>query len=207
MYLFSRQRIANPASARAAMAWASEAAHRVREVSGQDINLWMSSFSGPVGRFAFTSWLEHLDEIEAVYDKLGADAGYQDFVEKGASLFIGPAEDAMMQVVHGTPTTDLPAYVQSVTAHARPDNLAGAMELGVAIAQKATELTGIQTMFAGAVTGPFDGCGWLTGVPDLATMERGNAETMASAEWQGLLASAGDAYLPGSITTVYRRLV
>jgi hypothetical protein len=207
MYLFSRQRIANPASGRAATAFAMEATQRVRDLTGRDISLWMAVFSGSPNRYAFTTMLDHLDELETTFDKLGADSGYGDFVEKGAAMFLGTAEDAVLQIVHGVPATEAPAYTTVTIAEARPDALVDGIELGVAIAQKATEITGIATSFGHAVTGPYAGCVWFTGVPDLSTLETSQAALMGNADWLALLGRAGDCYQAGARTEVWRRLV
>jgi hypothetical protein len=207
MYMFSRQRIANPASGRAAAAFAMEVTQRARDLTGRDIHLWMSAFSGPTNRFAFTTWLEHLDELETTFDKLGADSGYGDFVEKGAALFLGTAEDSLVTLLHGEPVAEMPAYTSVTIAEARADALMGGIELGIQLAQTATEATGIPTMFAHAATGPYAGCAWFTGVPDLTTLETSEAALMGNADWIALLGRAGDCYLPGARTEVWRRLV
>jgi hypothetical protein len=207
MYLFSRQRIANPASGRAATAFAREVTERVRVLTGRDIHTWVSAFSGPTNRFAFTTWLEHLDELETTFDKLGADNGYGDFVEKGAGMFLGTAEDALLQVVHGVPGDEIPSYTTVTMAEARADALVGGIELGIELAQTATAITGLPTMFVHAVTGPYAGCAWLTGVADLTALETSEAALMSNAGWLELLGRAGDCYQPGARTEVWRRLV
>lgn len=205
--MFSRQRIANPASGRAATAFVMEVTQRVRELTGRDIHVWMSSFSGPVNRFSFTTLLEHLDELETTFEKLGADNGYGDFVEKGAAMFLGTPEDTLLQVLHGAPLAEMPAYSTVTIAEARPDALMSGVELGIEIAQKATEVSGNPTMFVHAVTGPYAGCAWLTGVPDLTTLETSEATLMGNADWLALLERAGDCYQPGARSEVWRRLV
>jgi hypothetical protein len=207
MYLFSRQRTANPASMRTAMGWAVEACQRVTTITGSEVHLWGSVFSGPVGSVLWTVAYDHLEDLEPTGDKLMADSGYADFVEQGAAHWITPPSDALWQTVHGAPAGEPPAYISTVVAETVPGTVADAMALGAEIAETASRLTGHPTMFMAAVTGVFDGVAWSTAVPNLRAMEEGQAALQREPSWLGLLERAGRVYRHGAQTRVLRRLV
>jgi hypothetical protein len=81
-----------------------------------------------------------------------------------------------------------------------------AMGFGVEIADVASRITGLQTIFGATITGAYGGVAWLTGAPDLAAVETANAALAADDEWRKVVDRAGHAFLPGVTTSLLRRL-
>ncbi len=206
MYLFSRRRRANPAQARAAIERAVEIAGRATQITGLEIRPWSAVLSPELGTIVWATFVEHLDEIETATDKLTAETSFGDLVEQSASMFLGPAEDGLLQLVHGQPGTDRPNYVSAVRSVGVNGSLAAAMAAGVEIAEAASRITGRPTSFATSLTGAYGSVGWFTGFPDLATMEQGNAALLADPDWIALIDRVGTLFSPDTSTTVYRAL-
>jgi hypothetical protein len=206
MYLFSRRRRANPGQARAAVAMAIDSANRVNQITGLQVRPWSAVFSPEFGTIVWATFVEHLEDLETATDKLMADSSFGDFIEQSADLFTGPAEDSLMQVVHGEPRRDRPAYVATVRAECANGSIGAAMAGGVEIAEMATRITGTPTMFASGVTGPYAGVGWFTAAPDLGTLERNNAALMADATWLETIDRVGPLFLSTTASTLFRAL-
>jgi hypothetical protein len=188
------------------MAMAVESAGRVSQITGLEVRPWVAVFSPEFGTIVWATFLEHLEDLESATDKLAADSAYGDFVEQSADLFIGPAEDNLLQVVHGEPTGDRPAYVATVRAECANGSIGAAMAAGVEIAETATRITGSPTMFASGVTGAYGGVGWFTAAPDLQTMEQNNAKLMADAAWLETIDRVGPLFRSNTASTLFRAL-
>jgi hypothetical protein len=80
------------------------------------------------------------------------------------------------------------------------------MGLGVELAELATRLTGISTMFVTAVAGAYGTVGWISSVDDLAEVEAANAALSADDEWLKLVDRAGHAFAPGVSSIMLRRI-
>ncbi len=206
MYLFARRRSINPARATAAVGMALEAATRAKEITGLATWVWNPVLSPDIGTVAWTARVEHLSELEAASDKLIGSSDFSEWIEQNDSLFLGPIEDSVLQVLHGTPSDQPAPYVQVVRALCAHGAISEAMSFGVEIAEVGSRLTGLQTMFGATVTGGYGGVGWLTGVPDLDAVEAANVALMADDEWRKLVDRAGHAFQPGVTTSLLRRL-
>jgi hypothetical protein len=206
MYLFARRRRINPAQGSAAISMALEAATRARELTGLTIWAWTPVLSPEVGTVAWSTRTEHLDELQAADDKLTGSSEFTEWVEQNDSLFLGPIEDSVLQVIHGAPTDQPGAYVQVARAICANGAMSEAMGFGVDIAELASRLTGLTTIFGATVAGAYGAVAWLTGAPDLGAIETANAALMADDEWRKLIDRAGHAFQPGATTSFLRRL-
>ena len=156
------------------------------------------------------SWsarVEHLADAAAIDDTLMADDDFAQWVEDNDGLFVGPASDAIYQVLHGAPTGPPKQYLQANAAVCANGSVSEGMALGVELAEAVTGITGIPVMFVSAVTGPFGGVGWLSTVDDLAEAEAADAKLAADQDWLKLLDRAGHAYAPGASSMMLRRIV
>jgi hypothetical protein len=208
MYLFTRQRRTDPGEPLKAMEWAVEATAKAKEVTGREIDAWTAVMSPQVGTVVWSLWADHLAEIEAAGDALAADAAFMKLVEKGDDYFDGPLEDGLASLVHGAPDPDAPPpnYVVVATAVAAPGRLGAAITSGIEIADLATRVSGQDTLFVVGSTGPYGQMAWLTGAPDLATVEAGEAALMADPDWIDLLERVGTDYQPNAAQAIYRRI-
>ena len=208
MYLFTRSRQADPGEFTKALEFAVEITATVRKITGREIDAWTAVMSPEVGTIVWSMWAEHLVEIEAAADQLASDSGYMKAVEKADDHFDGPVVDGLASLVHGVPEADAapPTYVSVVTGSAANGRLGDAIAGGIEVADFATRVSGQNTMFAVNATGPYGGVAWMTGNPDIGSLEAGEAALMADAGWMDLVNRVGDAYAPGVTSTIYRRI-
>lgn len=89
---------------------------------------------------------------------------------------------------------------------ATPGRLGSAITAGIEIADVATRVSGQDTLFVVASTGPYGQMAWLTGAPDIATVEAGEAALMADPDWIELLDRVGTDYQPNAAQAIYRRI-
>jgi hypothetical protein len=209
MYLFTRAGRFGPGSIREAMGFVGTITEKVHQETGLEVHAWASTLSPDLGTTVWATFVEDLEELEQAQDKLAVSDAFTEIAEQGAKLFAGPLTDGLASVVSGQrdPSAPLPAYVTVARAVAANGSLSSAMELGVEIAETATRLTGIQTMFLVDATGPFGGCRWTTGFADISGLERAEAQLQQDAEWLALIDRVGPSYAPGAVQSIYRRIV
>ena len=83
-------------------------------------------------------------------------------------LAIQKNPEGLIQLIHGEPDPSRELqYVGSVQAVCAAGNVSRAMELGVEIADAASSATGLSTLFARGLTGPYGGVGWMTGYENI----------------------------------------
>jgi hypothetical protein len=209
MYLFSRAGRFGPGSIRDAMSFVGTVTEKVNQISGLEVHAWMSSMSPDLGVVAWATFVEHLEQLEQATDKLALDEGYIDLVEKNAHLYAGPLADSLQAVVHGGPQEGgtLPSYVSVARAVAANGKLGQAVADGIEIATLSTEITGIQTSFLMASTGPFGGCAWNSGYESISALEESEAKLNGNADWIALIDRIGSSYTEGASQAVFRRIV
>jgi hypothetical protein len=211
MYLFTRRTRLARGSASAGMAWAASITAKVKEVTGQEIQLWGSVFSPGVGSISWTGWFADLAALEGVGDKLQADSSMEDLSNAGEEYTDGSLDDGLLQPIYGDPTAGASAkYVGGAVAVASAGNIERAMGLGVEIAQKSEAITGLPTMFVRSMTGPYGGVGWLTGYDDVSAMEKAEDALGSDASWLKLIDSTKGCFVEDAAVTqatIYRRLV
>ncbi len=197
---------ADPAGA---MAWTVGVTELVRSITGRPIDAWASVLSPDAGLVVWSMWVEHLSEIEQAADKLAASPDYLESVRVGDQLGEGPVVDGLAALVHGD--LDLaagpPSYVSVANAVAAPGHLGDGIAAGIEIAEHATRVSGQNTLFMVNSTGPFGGCAWLTGSPDIDTVESGEGALMADPEWLKLIDRVGTAYNNDAAQALYRRIL
>ena len=208
MYLYSTRRHLNPAHARKAVAHAIEAGQRAATISGLDISVWTTVMSADAGLITWTTMVEHLADLEMAMDKLAVDGPWGDFVEQNDGLFVGARTDTLAQMVSGPldPTAPRPAYASVVQATCANGHVAAGMAGGVEIAEAATRIGGITTTFLASSTGEYGGVAWITGAPDLATLEAAEGKVNNDAGFLALADRVSPAYLPHASNTMHRRI-
>jgi hypothetical protein len=211
MYLFSRRTRLEGGNGTKGIEWATEITEKVKQITGLDVGLWANVYSPAFGTISFTAFIPDLAAIETAGDKLQVDSGYQALSDKGATLTTGGLDDALFEIIAGTPDPEANAqYVNGVRAVCAGGQIARAMEVGVTIAEKASAITGANTLFVRSVTGSYGGVGWLTGFPDIAALEASQNALAADADWLAYLdKEAGTAYVEDPTVTesiIYRKL-
>src|SRR5262245_53933874 len=103
MYLFSRSRHLKTASARQSIASAIGAAGLANEITGLEFSVWTTFASPDVGLLSWSAMFEHLDDLQAAGQKLSESDEFNDWIENSDNLYEGPSQDALIQLIHGTP--------------------------------------------------------------------------------------------------------
>jgi hypothetical protein len=209
MYLFTRTGRFLPGSVRETMTFIGSVTEKVHQETGLEVHAWLASMSPEFGTCVWASFVESLEELEAANDKLAVSDQFVELTEQGSRLFAGPLTDGLATVVHGQrdPSAPLPAYVTVARAQAANGRVADAMTGGVEIAEAATRITGIPTMFLTDATGPFGGCRWSSGHADIGSVQRADAALLADPGWLALIDRVGPCYAPGASQSMYRRFV
>jgi hypothetical protein len=207
MYLFSRTRSAHPGQFPAALAFANEITAKASAITGLEIGAWTSVMSPSAGDIVWTAFFETLAEWEAASDKLAADADYNSAVEKADGLFAGPVIDQMASLLSPLPEGEPDAtYVAAVTAVAANGQVGAAVQHGLAIAESATKIGGLTTVFAMATNGPYGGVSWFTGAPTIAALEAAFNAINGDPGFLQLVDSGGNLFQTGATQTTYRRV-
>lgn len=211
MYLFSRSARLAPGRTTEAMSWALNVTEKVNQISEVPVNLWMRVFSPGVGTLAWTAVLEDLSVLEATNDKLMADSGYLELVDKGAAFASGDSVDdqVVSLVVADRPAEGQPRnYVVVVEAVLAAGGMTKGIELGVEIAQRVKAITSAQCSFGVGVTGDYGAVGWFTGYDSIQDVDRAQQALQADTEFTKLIDDkASKVYAEGrAVQTLYRKL-
>jgi len=151
--------------------------------------------------------LPDLEALEGAFDKLMAESSYVEAIEQADRLFTTPIHDTVSVLVHGEIGDDTrPEYITVVEGACAPGSMGRALAAGVEIAQRATEVTGIQTLFLSEVTNAFGAVSWAASAPSIREVERGQAALAADPGWVELIDRHGTEFAPGTVTTLYRRI-
>jgi hypothetical protein len=208
MYLFSRTCRLAPGQFQKGLAWATGMTETVKKVSGLDIRLWANVHGPEAGRLVWAGFVEDLAKHEAAIDKLQADPGFPAKAESGAQFTVGGIDDALAQVIHGTPDpTRETKYVSSVRSVCATGNLVKGMTVGVEIAKRVEKITGAPTSFLVAVTGNYGAVGWTSGFESISVCEKAQQKLQSNPEWLAYLdKEAGSAYATDPAYTTTRLL-
>lgn len=211
MYLFTRRTRLVGGNGSAGIEWATKLCGSVKEVTGHDVQLWASVYSPGFGTVSWTAWVDDLAQLEAIGDKLGADAGYTALVDSGSAYTDGSLDDALLLPLYGAPdpTEDI-QYVTGVEAVVAGGNVERAMTTGIALAQNAEKITGRPTMFVQSSTGPYGAVGWLTGYPNIASLQASQEALGADADWLKLVDTTDGCFVEDPTSTqqlIWRRLL
>jgi hypothetical protein len=207
MYLFTRTGRFSPGGVRDAMAFVGEVTEKVRQETGLDVSAWTTTMSPELGGVVWSTFVEDFAHLEEANDKLATSDSFNDLTDRGAEMFAGPLSDQVGQVVVGeVDPSQQPSHATAAQAVAANGKLRGAIDGGVEIAEAASRITGLQTMFVAGITGPYGGCAWITGANDIGEVERAEAALMADDGWIDLIDRVGPSYQAGASQSIYRRI-
>jgi hypothetical protein len=207
MYLFIRRRRPEPSKLAAATNWYVEVIHQVREATGKDVSGWSTVMSPDTGTCMGAVWVEHLEEVEQLFDKLRVSHEYTNLIERSAGLFVGPLEDSIIEVVHGNRLRTKPEY--TLIHRAVPAN--GMMREAVAVAIDAAKLhetiTGVPVVFGTSMTGAFGECNWFASFGSINDVEKAGVALNSDPRWADLIDRLGLLFTADSgIGTLTRRI-
>jgi hypothetical protein len=206
MFLFTRSGRFAPGANREVVSFVGEVTEKVRQETGMDVHAWSSTLSPDLGTVVWATFAEDLEHLEQANDKLTMSDSFIDLADRGAGLFAGPLSDSLAQVVSGEidPSAPTPNYVLSARAVAANGQLRAALAGGVEIAEAATRITGVPTLFLVSATGAYGGCAWSSGFTDIGQLEQAEAALMADDGWIELIDRVGPAYAQGASQSIYR---
>jgi hypothetical protein len=211
MYLFSRTARLRPGDTRESMAWALGITEKVNQITSLDIGLWTTVLSPGVGTLSWSTVVENLTQLEDAEAKLMVDDGYLDLLDQGARFSSGEAiNDVVGQIISGElDPSRKPTHAAVVEAELAPGGFAKGIEAGIEIADRATKLSGLPTVFMIASTGTYGGVAWLTTASSLEALERGEQATNGDPDFIRYIDEvASKVYQPqGTTQTLFRRIV
>jgi hypothetical protein len=210
MYLYStsvRSGVVNPVKV---MDWALRMTQKINQISEVPSTLWGSVMSPAMGSLAWTAVVSDLAVIEDTEAKLAADPAYLDLIDEAATLLSTDAADQMvMQLVHGdrdAATIDA-QYATTVRAIVAPGSMRAGIELGVGLAQQDKQVTGLPTSFAVNVTGDYGAVMWVSLAETIQQVQAANEALNANEDFdEAVDEGAADAYLPGAVQTITRKI-
>lgn len=210
MYLYStavRSGMANPVKV---MDWALRMTQKINQISEVPTALWTSVMSPAIGSLAWTAVVSDLAVIEDTETKLAADPGYMALVDEATALMsTDPADQMLMQLVHGDrDAASIDAhYATTVRATVAPGSMRTGIELGVDLAQKVKQITGLPTSFAVGVTGDYGAVMWVSLAETIQQVQAANEALNADEDFSKAVdKDAGKAYLPGATQTISRKV-
>lgn len=211
MYLFTRIASVTAGTLRRRIAWALDQTERVNRITDLRFSLYTPAFSPQVGSLVWSTFVPDLTALEAADSKLMVEEDFLAAIEEGAEFLGSSLDDGVSQVLYGAPDpTRHIEYVGAVRTVCANGEFRRGLELGVEIAQRADRITGLQTLFVASMTGDYGTVGWLTGHPDVGSVERSNAALAADRDWLDFIdREASGAYTdePGATQQLcYRRL-
>jgi hypothetical protein len=208
MYLFSRSRTAHPARFPEAVGAAGELGRKAAGITGLDISAWTSVMSPDAGRIVWTTFFESLADWEAASDKLAVDAGFAEMVRQSDDLFVGPLEDGMVTLLTPLPeqTGEQMNYVAVVSAKLANGRYSEGIAQGLALAEAATRIGGVPTMFAIANTGPYGSVEWFSAASDISTLEASEHAVNGDPSFVKMVDEAGPCFQPDALQAIYRRI-
>ena len=200
MYLFSRRARLVPGNTRAAMTWVMDITEKATQITGLDVSPFTTVFSPEVGTIVWSAVAPDLAALEAANDKLVADDGYVVLIDEGARLVQHNIDDGLLQIIHGEMNPD--RRIEYAVRDAGP---------GERFAQRAEQATGVPTMFAASMNGPYGALAWVTGFADVHEMDRAQQALAADAGFMRFIDDkAPGVYVEDFAVTrqsTYRRLV
>jgi hypothetical protein len=184
MYLFVRRARLAGGQTRGSMMWATEITERVNQVTGLGVSLHAQVFSAEVGELVWATLVPDLSTLETGFEKLQIDDFYIAEQDRAQALLTGPPSDVLQNLIHGTPVDHGPGgYTMAVTTMCAPGRVTEAVTNAIALAERATALTGSETTVSVSQTGPYGGITWSTAFPGMASFDASQEAINADPDW------------------------
>jgi hypothetical protein len=182
------------------MPWAMEITEYVNAHSSLKVSLWNVDFGMPIGTLRWTARLESQVELAAATAPLSVDSKYLDLLEAAGDLVAGPGQDAIGDIIYGSPGDPPPiGAVATVTvATAMVDQMAQALGWAVEIAQHVEGVMDSPSLVGTDRYGQMGQITWIGVQQDLAAAEVARGKMTADSSYLGRLAATKDLFIPGS---------
>lgn len=188
MYIFSRRVQMSGAHLSKSTKWAVEQAERVSKISGLEFSLWADMYGPRVGSLLFSTFVPDLATMVAATTTLMGSDDYLKSIEQGSQYLVGPAEDTLIQLVNEIPDPSREVnFVAVVSAVIAEGNFGRAPGICLEIADRASKITGLPTLFGVDTTGCYGGVRWITGAGDIAELEHANSALATDASFTSYL--------------------
>ena len=210
MYRFARIARLAVGNPRDSMEWAVRITEKVNQISGVPATLWTTFASEDASQCAWSLAVEDAAEIEAIDSKLTVDDGFVSLVTEGARYIAdGSLRDSLTTVVYASGPNDDAQWCQVTSATVTPGNVRRGLELGVQFAQKANQITGLQTVFETGVTGQFGSVLWVMLADSFGQLQQAEMQLNSDPSFLELIdTEASKAYQPvGANVSCYRRIL
>lgn len=199
MDLFSRQ-VMLVGAPTAYMAYATEMREYVSDKLGQDVGLWAAVFGAPRGAMSYTARVEGIAGVQAMNAKLVGDADYMSKLAAGVAHGGGPAQDNLLQPLHGevgeaAPVGSVATVTTAVVANGA---YAEAVGWGIEMAQLVESLAGTPMIFGMSAFGTFGQVTWISVAADAAAADAAGEAVNSNADYMARLSAIGDLFVPGS---------
>jgi hypothetical protein len=161
---------------------------------------WAATFGYPLGTLIWSNRVESQASFASATAGLLADPGYLDLAEQAEAMSAGPAQDRLVEIVHGSPSAPpaLGSVVLQTTAAAVIDRMADAVAWSVEIAHHVEGVTGSPVFVTIDVFGQMGTIGWLGITPDLAASDTARAKVGADPGYLERLGASKGLFISGS---------
>jgi hypothetical protein len=199
MFLYSRG-LALGGSPRQSLPWAAQITEYVNANSALDVSLWNADFGQPIGTVVWNCMVESQAALHDAAMSLAGQDGYLDLVEAASDMVLAPAEDMLASLVSGEITE--PPGVGSVAlvteATAVVDRIGDTLAWSVDMAQYVESVTGNAVSVWSNLYGQMGRMAFISVVPDMATMDAGQAATNADPGYFDRLAKSAGLWVDAS---------
>lgn len=199
MYLFTRT--ANlRGSPRQTLPWVQSITEAVNANTSLDVSLWNADFGLPIGTVAWNTVVETQTAFAEATAPLLAHEGYLDLLEAGQDLIPVPAEDALREMIHGSPdgADGVGSVAHVTTGIAALDHIGDTMAWSVEIAQHVEKITGTPVSVWSGAFGQMGEITFISVHGTVAEAETANAAANADAGYLERLHASKDLWIPGS---------
>lgn len=188
MYIFSRRVQMSGAHARKSTKWAVEQTARVNSISGLEFTLWADTYGPRVGSLLFSTMVPDLATMLAATNTLMGNDDYLKSIEQGSEYMVGHPEDTLIQIVNemADPGKEV-NFVAVVSAVIAEGSFGRAPGICLEIADRASKITGLPTLFGVDTTGCYGGVRWITGASDIAEVEHASSALATDASFTSYL--------------------
>lgn len=197
MYIFRRTRAVKPDQIADGMAYAVEAAAKIKSVTGRDLSVSNTIFGAPNGTINFSARFESLAELADFTKKVAVDPGVTELSRKGASLFANLPSDSVLNIVSSTFEGSQWGYVAITEAVPANGKIAEAVAFGVKT-QAHVAKSGLKTVFATNAFGAYGAMTWATYGQTMADIDTLQNFFATDATFQTLLLETGTLFVEGS---------
>jgi hypothetical protein len=193
------------------MMWATEITDRVNQVTGLGVTLHSQVFSAEVGELVWVAMVPDLSTLEKGFEKLAVDDFYIAEQDRAHGFMTGPPTDVLQSQVHGSPVDlGVGSYASAVTTTCATGRITEGVTNAIALAERATAITGAETTVSVGQTGPYGTISWGTGHPGIESLDAAQQALNGDPDWLAFVdemtAGVYTSDPMASMQAVYRRI-